>query len=200
MVDEINESADIAVELFDDDVEIDDYFEMSVLNSCSYAIQNQEREKQRKSGKQTYITRIPECRIESRPLYSIPKSKINTIRHQLKQQNRLLLKTYKSNAMYSCTIEEFDEMITKFLHETSAYYLVEEFDKTNANNIENNTLDSLMRKMNILLDSLVQQQSISSIQYEEMQIRRAHVQLDYLFFLPDTRQVSTPTLTVYLFH
>ena len=54
--------------------------------------------------------------------------------------------------------------------------------------------------MNILLDSLVQQRSISSMQYEEMQIQRAHVQLDYLFFLPDTRQVSTPTLTVYLFH
>ena len=71
---------------------------------------------------------------------------------------------------------------------------------TNANNIQNNTIDSLMRKMYILLDSLVQQQSISSIQYEEMQIRCAHVQLDYLFFLPDTRQVSTLTLTVYLFH
>ena len=51
-------------------------------------------------------------------------------------------------------------------------------------------LDTIFKQVKITLDNLLQNQSITAMQYEEMKISRDKVRLDFLFFLPDTRYVS----------
>jgi hypothetical protein len=187
MVDKINESVDIVVQLFDDDDNDDDL--QNDLSMCSFDAKNSDSNQQKGTGKELYIVRIPEHRLNARPLYAIQKKDIKMIRQLLKEQNRLLLKAYKSNAMYSCLIIEFDERISIFMTETNAYSLIEELNETNPDCVKKR-LDNIVEHVNTTLDNLLQHQSISAMQYEEMKISRDRVRLDYLFFLPDTRHVS----------
>ena len=188
MVDEIHGSVDIVViQLVDNDNNNnnDDLDDENIV--CTYKDQYQWEE----NAKRISIVRIPQYRLNARSLYCIQKKDIELIRQQFKEQNRLLLKTYQSHAMYSCTIDEFERNISTFFTQTNAYNLIEELNEINPNCIEK-YLDNLVDKVKAILDHLLQQQqqSINSIQYEEMQIQRSKVRLDYLFFLPDTRKVN----------
>jgi hypothetical protein len=186
MVDEINESIDIVVQSFDDDYNDDDVDDDT---RCSYYDEHQHEERKEENQKTISIIGIPAYRLNARPLYYIQKKDIQLIQQQFKEQNRLLLKTYKSNAMYSCTIDEFQANISTFFTRTNAYSLIEELNETNPNCIQK-YLDDLVGKVKTMLGDLLQQRSINSIQYEEMQVQHAKVRLGYLFFLPDTRHVS----------
>ena len=117
------------------------------------------------------------------------------IRQLLKEQNRLLLKAYKSNAMYSCSINEFEEKISTFMTQTNAYNLIHELNQSNPKCVKK-MLDTIFEQVKTTLDHLLRHQSITAMQYEEMKINRDQVRLDYLFFLPDTRQV---TVVIFIF-
>jgi hypothetical protein len=200
MVDEINESIDIVVQILDDDDDDDDDVDNKNEDedtTCSYDDGNHTEKKEENEGKTIPMVRIPEYRLNPRPLYCIQKNDIKLIREKFKAQNRLLLKTYKSNAMYSCTINEFESKISAFFTRTNAYSLIEEFNETTNLNYVEKYLDDLVNKVKTILDDLLQHQSINSMQYQEMKIIRSKVRLDYLFFLPDTREV---TILVFFVH
>ncbi|CAF2131128.1 unnamed protein product [Rotaria magnacalcarata] len=193
MVDEINESIDVVVQLFDDDADDDDDEDDNYRNIenehtiCNYDDGNHIGIKKETEEKTISMVRIPEYRLNARPLYCIQKNDIKLIRQKFKEQNRLLLKTYKSNAMYSCTINEFESKISAFFTNTNAYSLIEEFNETNTDRVQK-YLDDLVDKVKTILDNLLQYQSINPMQYHEMTVMRSKVRLDYLFFLPDTRK------------
>ena len=191
MVDKINESVDIVIQLFDDDIDQnddddddDDDLHNETNNSmCYYLNENKSNhsDRRKENQKEIFIHRILEYRLNARPVYSIKKKDIKIIRQLFKVHNRLLLKTYKSNAMYSCTINEFEEKTAKYIAQTNAYSRIEELNETNPNCVKN-ILDKLVEKTTTILDNLLQRQSISSVQYKEMKINRNQVRLDYLFF------------------
>ena len=132
MVDKITESVDIVVQLFDnDDDSTDDNANDNSM--CSFDAKSSHSNHQKETGKETSIVRMPEHRLNARPLYAIQKKDIRMIRQLLKEQNRLLLKVYKSNAMYSCSIDEFEEKIATFVTQTNAYSLIETLNESNPN-------------------------------------------------------------------
>jgi hypothetical protein len=186
MADQIKESVDFVIQLFDDD---DDDDSTDDKSACSFDAKNSDSNQQQEPGKGVSVVRIPEHRLNARPLYAIQKKDISMIRQLLKEQNRLLLKAYKSNAMYSCSIDEFEEKISTFMTQTNAYSLIEALNESNPNCVKKR-LDTIFEQVKTTLDDLLQHQSISAMQYEEMKIGRERVRLDYLFFLPDTRHVS----------
>jgi NurA-like 5'-3' nuclease len=188
MVDEINESVDIVVQLFDDDDDNDDDLQND-HSVCSFDAQNSHFNQKKETEKEILIVRMPAHRLNARPLYAIQKKDIKKIRQLLKEQHRLLLKAYKSNAMYSCSIHEFDEKISTFMTQTNAYSLIEELNGTNPDRVKKR-LDTIIEQMKTIFDDLLQHQSMTAMQYEEMKVSRETARLDYLFFLPDTRQVS----------
>ena len=71
----------------------------------------------KENEKKLSIVRIPEYQLNARPLYSIQQRDIPMIRQQFKEQHRLLLNTYKSNTMYSCTIDEWETNISAFVRD-----------------------------------------------------------------------------------
>jgi hypothetical protein len=190
MVDKINESVDIVVQLFDDDDDDDSTDDTANDTSmCSFNAKSSHSNQQKETGNKISIVRMPEYRLNARPLYAIQKKDVQIVRQLLKEQNCLLLKAYKSNAMYSCSINEFEEKISTFMTQTNAYSLIEELNETNPNCVKK-TLDTIFEQVKTTLDNLLRHQSITAMQYEEMKISRDRVHLDYLFFLPDTCHVS----------
>jgi hypothetical protein len=191
MVDEINESVDIVVQLFDDDDDDDSSTDDNASNNSmgSFDAQSSHSNQQKETGSEIFIVRMPEYRLNARPLYAIQKKDIKMIRELLKEQNRLLLKAYKSNAMYSCSISEFEEKIATFMTQTNAYSLVHELNESNPKCVKK-MLDTVFEQVKTTLDHLLRDQSITKMQFEEMKTSRDRVRLDYLFFLPDTRQVT----------
>jgi hypothetical protein len=194
MVDKINESVDIVVQLFDNDDDDgeydndDDLYNETNNTTCFFNKQN-DNHHQMKNEKEISIDRILAYRLNARPLYCIKKNEMKLIQEEFKKQNRLLLKTYGSNAMYSCTKNEFEEHISIFITQTNAYNLIEELNDTNSDCIQK-YLDDLVNQITTVLNDLLQFQFINSMQYQEMKVIRSKVRFDYLFFLPDTRKVS----------
>ena len=198
MVDEINGSIDIVtpaltlIQLFDDDDDDDDDENDRVL--CSF------NDHQKPNEKEILIVRLPEHRVNARPLYSIQRNHMELIRKKFQQeQNRVLLKSYKSNSMYSCTRNEFEEKISTFMSQTNAYSLIEPIGETRSNCVRK-TLDHLIEQFQVMLNDLLQHQFITTMQYHEMKIQRIKkVQLDHLFFLPDTRKVNVAVFFYFSF-
>ncbi|CAF2794264.1 unnamed protein product [Rotaria sp. Silwood2] len=188
MVDEIQGSVDIVVQLFDmhDDDGFEEHDHQNDKNPRKQCISH-DGKKRKEKDKRISIVHVPEYRLHARPLYLVQQKDIRLIREAFKQQNRLLLKTYKSHAMYSCTSDEFETNISKFFTETNAYSLIEELNETNRASVETH-LDGLVNNVKTALDHLLEEQCINSMQHQDMQIHRSKVRLDYLFFLPDTRK------------
>ena len=181
MIAEIHGSVDIVVQLFhQEDDDDDDDEEITCIDQNEIQLKENE--------KKLPIVRIPEYQLNARPLYSIQQRYIPFIRQQFKEQHRLLLNTHKSNTMYSCTIDEWETNISAFVILTNAYHLIEELNDNNENCIKK-YLDDLVSQMNKILDHLLEQQWIDSNQYEEMNMKHSNVQLDHLFFVPDTQWV-----------
>ena len=168
MVDQIKESVDIAVQLFDDDDDDDDNSTDDNANDssvCSFDAKSNHSNQPKETGKGISIVRIPEYRLNARPLYAIQKKDIRMIRQLLKEQNRLLLKAYKSNAMYSCSTNEFEEKISTFMTQTNAYSLIETLNESNPNCVKK-MLDTIVKQVKTTLDDLLQHQSISAMHCE----------------------------------
>ena len=78
MVDQINESVDIVVQLFDDDDNDDDL--QNDLSTCSFHAKSSHSNQAKETGSEIFIVRMPEYRLNARPLYAIQKNDIQIIR------------------------------------------------------------------------------------------------------------------------
>jgi len=79
--------------------------------------------------------------------------------------------------------------VSEHITQTGAYSLVEELNDTNPNCVQQN-LDNIVKQVTSLLNDLLERQCLTDIQVQQMKIERSMVQMDYLYFLPDARQVG----------
>lgn len=138
------------------------------------------------------IGRIPEYQLNARPLYSIEREHLRSIRHLLKQKNRLLLNTYKSNCMYSCSIDEWQTEISKFMEATKSYHCIEGIDPTDSTYLEQYR-DEFMDKINTIVPDIQMQRKL-------LKLKRSFIRFDRLYFVPDTRQVNIKQTFFSIFH
>lgn len=100
--------------------------------------------------------------MHARPLYRIQRKDIQMIRQRFEEQQRLLLKTYKSNALYSCTNQEWEMHISKFFEQTNAYHFIGHLNQTNQTTMEK-YLDDLVNRMKTMLNHLLEQRFRTTI-------------------------------------
>jgi hypothetical protein len=108
---------------------------------------------------------------------------------EVKDNGSLLLGMFNSNAIYLCDKSEMDKKVSEHIIQTGAYSLVEELNDTNPNCVQQN-LDNIVKQVTSLLNDLLERQCLTDIQVQQMKIERSMVQMDYLYFLPDARQVG----------
>lgn len=107
----------------------------------------------------------------------------------LKSQGHQLLDVYNSNALYICEKDDMKTKVTAHMKRTKAYSFIEELPQTNSTCVQQ-YLDMIVKEMTILLNDLLSSHSINDSQFRQMNVERSEVRMDYLFFLPDLRQVS----------
>ena len=107
----------------------------------------------------------------------------------LKPQGYLLLDIHNSNGLYFCKKDKMKRKIMAHMNGTNAYTLSEPLTRTNPSCVEQH-LDTINKQVTLLLDDLIQSQCINDSQFRQMNVERSKVRMDYLFFLPDLRQVN----------
>ena len=113
----------------------------------------------------------------------------------LKSQNCLLLNVYNSNGIYLCEHNYMKTKIFTFMQQTKAYCLIEELQEKNPTCVQQH-LDHIFEEINTLLDDLIKSHCINNSQFLQMKVERSQVRMNYLFFLPDLRHVSSIFLLV----
>ncbi|CAF1441177.1 unnamed protein product [Rotaria sordida] len=118
-------------------------------------------------------------------------SDIQCFQQEIKDNDGVLLDMINSNAIYSCKKYEMNDKISQHMNRTGAYSLIQEFNETISNYIEQH-LNNSVEKVTLLLNDLFERQCLTSIQVQQMDVQRSMVQMDYLYFLPDAHQSDIP--------
>ena len=128
----------------------------------------------------------------TRPLYLIKrKEDIELIRKHLSVKNRVLVRAFNTNAYYSCETTEIEQKVLKHMASTGAYSLIVELDSTNRDDLDT-PLNNVHERITCTLNTLLQDQSITFSQWQQMKVERPASRLDTLYFRPDTRRVRHP--------
>ncbi len=83
------------------------------------------------------------------------------------------------------------QKVFEHMTNTCAYYLIMELNNTNQHYIKKH-LNKINKRITLTLNNLLENQSITSSQWERMQVKqqsRRRRQLASLYFLPNTRRV-----------
>lgn len=110
-------------------------------------------------------------------------------RQSLEAQNYCLLHVYNSNGIYICKREEMQSKTMAQMNRTHAYAFVEELNVTKPDCVRRH-LDNIVKQISTSLNELLEFHCINDVQFRQMIVERSTVRMDYLFFLPDLRQVS----------
>ena len=174
MVDQINQAVDVVIPCMDEADGAEDEDE-TIINISGYGT-------------------------NTRPLYLIKRKKdIELIRKHLSVKKRVLLRTFNTNAYYSCETTEIEQKVRKHMASTGAYLLIVELDSTNRDYLDTH-LNNVDERISCTLNDLLHHQSITFSQWQQMKVERLASRLDSLYFLPDTRRVRhTVDLSLYLF-
>ena len=134
----------------------------------------------------------------TRPLYLIKRKKdLELIRKHLSMKKRVLLRTLNTHAYYSCATTEIEQKVRKHMASTGAYSLIVELDSTHQQYLDTH-LNNVDERISCTLNHLLQDQSITFSQWQQMKVERCASRLDSLYFLPDTRRVRH-TVDLFLF-
>lgn len=136
-----------------------------------------------------YITADEQGR-EERTLNLIPLADAAVYQRALIEQGNILLDVFNSNGIYLCERREMNEKVSQHMTQTGAYLLMEQLNNANRTCV-GQYLNQMVEEVNSLVDNLHECQGLSDIQVQQMRIvELSKVQMNYLFFLPDPRQVS----------
>lgn len=193
MTDQLQDAVDVVVQLFEQVHDEDDDGHPEAMD-CGQAEENHASGEEKL---QVSIVRVPEYQVNARPLYRVQKKDLRLIYRLFNEQHRLLLPTYKSNAMYSCTVEDWESTIAQFMTETKAYSPMLHANEPMDSCCIDQYADKLVDRIDSKLTFLLAQQFISPGQHDAMKTNRSNVQFDRLSFIPDTRGVRS-TLILHL--
>jgi len=120
-----------------------------------------------------------------------PKTRLDSRIYQqvLKSEGYQLLDVYNSNAIYLCNQNEMKRKVTAHMKRTNAYSFIAKLNETYPTYVQQH-LNIIVEQVTTLLNDLVTYDCINDSQFRQMNVKRSKVRMDYLFFLPDIRQVS----------
>jgi len=104
-------------------------------------------------------------------------------------KEKLIVRTvYKGYSSYIGSANEFQEKSAKYIHEMGIYMFI---DNVNPRNpiVSQHCLKTIMKQVERTLKDLFSSKSISHRQYILMHPNLSCVQLNYLYFVPDTSKV-----------
>ena len=121
-------------------------------------------------------------------LYCTHKRYLEQVRTQLRQRNYLLMKTSQFYIQYACHQQIVEEKIYEYMLRTKAYTEQASLTYPDHQRKVQHLLNVMVDQSIILLKNLCDLHWMTSFQYQQMNIIRSDVRLDYIYFKPNTCQ------------
>ena len=148
------------------------------------------------------MTQIPQWNTESkRPLYSVHKQNLSTVREYFHEKNWLLLTTSTIlNAMYLCPRMEFEQKVSDHLMKSNAYKLIKECSNMMSEKALQEVFNYVRYRIDSILNNLYRCRRINWKQLNQLSsCECAENQITSMNFLVDTCTVSEIAFNFFFF-
>ena len=135
---------------------------------------------------------------QSRALARYHKQNLLSIRHKLKRNNALIRGSYRGNSLHTYPAKDFHRKAAAYMAQMGIYSLIRKLNGRHPEHITQNCLANIVDRVETTLDELYRCGSLTEFQLTCMDRGRAQVQLNYLYFVPDTDLVCLFSSTLYL--
>ena len=135
---------------------------------------------------------------QSRALARDYKQNLLAIRHKLKRNKALMRGAYRGNSLHTYCAKDFHRKAAAYMTQMGIYSLVRKLTGPYAEHITQNCLANIVERVKTTLDDLYRSGSLTEFQLTCMDLGRADVQLNYLYFVPDTAMVCLFSCTLHL--
>jgi hypothetical protein len=126
---------------------------------------------------------------QSRQLARRDKQILLSIRHKLKKNKALMRGAYRGNSLHTYCAKDFHRKAAAYMTQMGIYSLVRKLNGRYPEHITQNCLANIVERVKTTLDDLYRSGSLTQFQLTCMDLSRAQVQLNYLYFVPDTAMV-----------
>ena len=123
---------------------------------------------------------------QSRALARRDKQNLLSIRHKLKRNNALMRGSYRGNSVHTYCVKDFHRKASAYMRRMGIYSLVRKLNGRYPEHITQTCLLNIVERVETTLDDLHRSGSLTVFQVTSMDFIRAQVQLNYLYFVPDT--------------
>jgi hypothetical protein len=122
---------------------------------------------------------------QSRALARNHKKNLLGIRHKLKRHNALMRCSYRGNGIHMYRVKDFHRKAAAYMTQMGMYSLVRKLTGPYPEHITQNCLLNIVERVKTTLDDLYRSGSLNEFQLTCMDLCRAQVQLNYLYFVPE---------------
>ena len=126
---------------------------------------------------------------QSRALARRDKQNLLSIRHKLKINNALMRGSYRGNSLHTYCAKDFHRRGAACMRRMGIYSLVRKLNGRYPEHITQTCLLNIVERVETTLDDLHHSGSLTVFQVTCMDLSRADVQLNYLYFVPETDRV-----------
>ena len=135
---------------------------------------------------------------QSRALVRHHKQNLLAIRHKLKRNNAIIRGSYRGNSLHTYRAKDFHQKAETYMTQMGIYSLIRKLNGRYPEQITQNCLADIVDRVETTLDDLDRSGSLTEFQLTCMDLSRAQVQLNYLYFVPETGLVCLFSTTLYL--
>ena len=135
---------------------------------------------------------------QSRALARQHKKNLLSIRHKLKSNNAILRGSYRGNSLHTYRAKDFHQKAGTYMTRMGIYSLIRTLNGHYPEHITQNCLANIVDRVETTLYDLYRSGSLTEFQLTCMDLSRAQVQLNYLYFVPETGLVCLFSSTLYL--
>ena len=135
---------------------------------------------------------------QSRALARHHKQNLLSIRHKLKRNNAVIRGSYRGNSLHTYRANDFHRKAAFYMAQIGIYSLIRKLNGRHPEHITQSCLINIVDRVETTLDDLYRSGSLNEFKLTCMELDRAQVQLNYLYFVPETGLVCLLSTTLYL--
>jgi len=125
---------------------------------------------------------------DARQMAQFHKHTILSVRQKLIDKNLIMRASYNSHTFHEYPASDFKRKSFEYIRQSSIYKFIEKINEMNPI-VSQTCLTNIVEQVEHTLEDLLCSKLITARQYIHMRVNRSYVQLNYLYFVPDTDQV-----------
>ena len=138
----------------------------------------------------------PDMTFYARALVEHHKQTILSMRRHLTEKKLIMRASYKGYSFHTYSAKEFQRKASNYIKQSIIYKFINEVNQVNPE-VSRKCLNNIVQEVDTTLNMLLHSKSITNRQHVLMHPKRSMIQLNYLYFVPDTYEVCF--VSFYLF-